>query len=66
MSQGQPPSDSEQSGRLDERVAELSRRIEILESLGEEEFGSFTRLDWIACILLGGVLPLILLYWGAP
>lgn len=66
MSQAQPPSDSERSGGLDERVAELKRRIKILEGLGDEELGSFTRLDWIACIALGGVLPLIILYWGAP
>jgi len=65
MSQELPPTDSTRSGDLDERVAELKKRIEVLEGLGDEELGSFTRLDWAACILLGGVLPLIVLYWGA-
>ena len=52
MSQELPPTDSTRSGGLDERVAELKKRIEVLEGLGDEELGSFTRLDWAACILL--------------
>lgn len=65
MDEAQPPTESTRTG-LNERVTELKRRIEILEGLDDEELGSFTRLDWAACILLGGVLPLIVLYWGAP
>jgi|ETNmetMinimDraft_26_1059896.scaffolds.fasta_scaffold162181_2 hypothetical protein len=48
------------------RVAELGERIEILKGLGDRELGSFLLLDWIACIFIGVILPLILLYWGAP
>ncbi|MFP6639506.1 MAG: hypothetical protein VCC04_04615 [Myxococcota bacterium] len=51
---------------VDIRVAELKERIEVLNDLGDAELGSFTRLDWIACILLGAILPLLVLYWGAP
>ena len=50
----------------DIRVAELKERIEVLNDLGDAELGSFTRLDWIACIVLGAILPLLVLYWGAP
>lgn len=65
MGEAQPSTDSERTG-LNERVTELKRRIKILESLGDKELGSFTRLDWAACLLLGGLLPLVVLYWGAP
>ena len=66
MNQAKAPPETTSSEGLDERVAELTRRIEILEGLGDEELGTFNRLDWAACLLLGGLLPLILLYWGAP
>ena len=66
MSQAKPPPEATRSEGLDDRVTELTRRIEILEGLGDEELGTFNRLDWAACLLLGGLLPLILLYWGTP
>ncbi len=48
------------------RVAELKQRIHALSELGDTELGEFTRLDWIVLLLLGGVVPLAALYWGAP
>ena len=64
MGQAQPPNDP--ANAEERRVAELHERIDILNGLGESELGKFTRLDWIACILLGAIVPLIVLYWGAP
>ncbi len=44
-------------------VADLERRIEELESLDESEFGEFTRVDWVLCILGALVLPYALYLW---
>lgn len=49
----------------DPRVAELVRRIETLESLEEQRFGAFTRLDWWLCTGLSVVAPIVLLWWFA-
>lgn len=49
----------------DARIAELVRRIEILEGLDEERFGAFTRLDWWICTALSVALPVVLLWWFA-
>jgi len=46
-----------------ERVRELLRRIEEIETLGESAFGRFTRWDWIACVLLTLALPTAALLW---
>ncbi|MDE0884181.1 MAG: hypothetical protein OSB70_01470 [Myxococcota bacterium] len=61
------------SGRSEEkmsaqaqRVAELEQRIRVLSELGDAELGEFTRLDWVLLLGLGAVVPLIVLYWGAP
>ena len=45
------------------QVAELQRRIELLEAGEHEEFGAFTRMDWIACILGSIVIPVAIVLW---
>ncbi len=42
-------------------VEDLERRIEILESTDEEEFGSFTRIDYIVLIIGALLLPTLAL-----
>jgi hypothetical protein len=46
------------------QVAELQRRIELLEAGEHEEFGAFTRVDWIACIVGSIVIPIAVLLWA--
>ena len=46
-----------------EQVNELHRRIELLEAGEHEEFGAFTRVDWIACIVGSIVIPIAVLLW---
>ena len=48
-----------------ERAAELERRIELLESQRDEEFGAFTRWDWIVCVIGAVALPLVIAIWFA-
>jgi hypothetical protein len=45
--------------------SQLEQRIEIIESLGDEELGEFTRFDWLLCVLGAVVIPAILLWWFA-
>ncbi len=47
------------------RVDELHRRIEELEALGEDRFGRFGAVDWIACVLAAVVVPVLLILWFA-
>ena len=44
------------------RVVELQRRIREIESSDDARFGSFGAVDWISCVLLSIVLPL-LAFW---
>ena len=44
-------------------VADLESRIEELESLDEEAFGGFTRLDWVCCVLGAVLLPYAAFLW---
>lgn len=48
------------------RVAELERRIHILEAEDEDAFGRFTRFDWWICSVGAVLLPLLLLVWFRP
>jgi len=47
----------------DTRVTELEQRIETLEQLDDAALGSFTVLDWIACILGALVMPYLCVLW---
>ena len=47
----------------DASVEELERRIEALEELDESAFGTFTRLDWLICVLGSLVVPSLALWW---
>ena len=58
------------SGRRerDERermVAELERRIELLEQADESSPGGFTRWDWLLCVLGALIVPYLALWWFA-
>jgi hypothetical protein len=46
-------------------VDDLERRLRLLETADEAEFGPFTSLDWALCLLLFVVLPLALVVWCA-
>lgn len=48
-----------------DRVAELERRIDELDSLDESAFGAFTPWDWLACTVFAVVLPALALWWFA-
>ena len=58
--------DSNATTSDDARVVELERRIEELETLDEARFGRFTRWDWLICLSLAVVLPLLLVWGYAP
>jgi hypothetical protein len=45
-------------------VEDLKRRIEALENLDDEEFGSFTRLDYIVLVIGAVLLPILALIMG--
>ena len=49
-----------------ERVEELGERIRSLEAQPEDDFGRFTRWDWLCCILGGLLLPVLAAGCGAP
>ena len=66
MSSRPKPTSDHEADLQRARVAELENRIGIIAGLGDEELGSWTRLDWILCTLLGAVLPLLVMYWFAP
>lgn len=64
-----PPRSDAQRG--DSRVrevilAELERRLSILETAEEDSFGRFTAIDWTVCVVLFALLPLLLVWWCAP
>ena len=59
--------DSRRSER-DERervVAELERRIELLEQVDDSTAGAFTRWDWLLCLLGAVIVPYLALWWFA-
>lgn len=47
-------------------VAELERRMDLLQSAPESEFGAFTLLDWAFCIGVFVVIPYLLYFWFWP
>jgi hypothetical protein len=47
-------------------VADLAHRIGEIETLGDADLGSFTRLDWFFCVTGSVVIPAIALWWFAP
>ena len=49
-----------------DRVDELTKRIELISALDEDELGGWTRLDWVFITILGIVGPLLVLYGFAP
>ena len=61
---------SPQSRQLDRetqnRVDELGGRIRSLESQPEDDFGRFTRWDWVCCILGGLLFPVLAVWFWAP
>jgi len=48
------------------RVEELGERIRSLEAEPEENFGHFTRWDWVCCGVIGILLPLLAVWIWAP
>jgi hypothetical protein len=48
-----------------DRVAELERRIRILEDLDDATLGRFSGWDWWVCALGGLVAPIAALWWFA-
>ena len=50
-----------QSKNDEKLVQDLESRIETLEDLDEEEFGSFTRLDYAILIVIGVLIPALAL-----
>jgi hypothetical protein len=48
------------------RIEELERRIREIEPLDDGDLGSFTRWDWVICVLGGLVVPYLALWWFAP
>jgi hypothetical protein len=50
-----------QTGNDTDVVADLERRIEILENLDDAEFGSFKRFDYLILIIGAVLVPVIAL-----
>ena len=44
---------------------ELERRLELIDSAGDADFGPFTPFDWTVVVILFLVLPLLIAWWGA-
>lgn len=44
-------------------VMDLEQRIDTMQNLGDEELGSFGRLDWAILILFAIVIPVIVVEW---
>jgi len=59
------PGDSATSHHLSV-LAELENRIHQLEVMEEEQFGRFTRLDWIICVGGSVILPYACYIWFWP
>ena len=49
-----------------DRVDALSTRIRSLEAQPEDDFGRFTRWDWLCCLLGGLLLPVLAVWFWAP
>jgi len=40
-------------------VVDLEQRIDLMQNMGDEQLGTFTRLDWLILILFAAILPII-------
>jgi hypothetical protein len=40
-------------------IAELERRIDTMQKMGDAELGTFRRFDWIVLIVISIVIPVI-------
>lgn len=49
---------SEQENSTD-LIADLERRIDTMQNMGDAELGTITRLDWIVLIVVSIVIPVI-------
>ncbi len=49
----------------EELVQDLERRIDTLQSLDDDEFGAFTRTDYIVLAIIGAILPALALVLAA-
>ena len=47
-------------------IGDLEQRIHVLEHMAEEDFGTFTRLDWFLCIAGSLLVPYLLYLWYWP
>ena len=46
---------------VEDLVADLEQRIEKMQNMGDEELGTFGRLDWLILIVTAIVIPVIAL-----
>ena len=44
---------------VDDLVLDLEKRIDTIQNMGDEELGTFSRLDWIILIVFALVIPVI-------
>jgi hypothetical protein len=42
-------------------LVDLERRIDLMQDMGDDELGTFNRLDWIILVLFAIVIPVIAL-----
>ena len=40
-------------------VLDLEQRIDIMQNMGDDELGTFTRLDWLILVVFAIVIPVI-------
>jgi hypothetical protein len=40
-------------------VLDLEQRIDMMQNMGDEELGSFNRLDWILLVVFAVIIPVI-------
>ena len=40
-------------------VLDLEQRIDTMQKMGDEELGSFSRLDWAILVFFAAILPII-------
>ncbi|MDH5621142.1 MAG: hypothetical protein OEY74_03595 [Gammaproteobacteria bacterium] len=40
-------------------IADLERRIDTMQNMGDAELGTFSRVDWIVLVIISIVIPVI-------
>ena len=50
----------------EEVTRDLVQRIQRIESMGTEELGEFTPMDWLLTVVGAVLIPALLLWWYAP